>query len=423
VGNRTAKDSVTYTINTVNEVTALSDGTSFTYDSNGNRTQKTKGTDTWVYTYDYANRLTEEEKNSTTEGEYNYDGDGKRIQVTENNVTTTYIYSGLNVLYEENTTGSSTSIYGPTGRIAKRTTINQQSNTYYYHTDHTSSTRLVTDGNKNIVTAVTYHPFGNPCTQEGSEDYLFTGKEKDVTGLYYYGARYYDPELGRFLTRDSLKGSTANPQSLNRYTYCLNNSLKYVDPTGLWFALADEEEDPPSHAGEEEHGEEDIINPDEPISTADGGFITIETPIQWEEEENGTAVGTAVGYQQPPLARGQYTHGLVIFYKEGDDIVDYVFIPFGKPLGEKGIEEIDDFLEKHEIDLNTFNKSREDLESYCEMREKFLNDLALIEAAAGLIPGLGTLYGLGSIKDTLLARKWGKWAENLDQLCNVFMGW
>ena len=49
-GNRTSKDSATYTINTVNEVTALSDGTSFTYDSNSNRTQKTKGTDTFVST-------------------------------------------------------------------------------------------------------------------------------------------------------------------------------------------------------------------------------------------------------------------------------------------------------------------------------------------------------------------------------------
>jgi len=95
VGNRISKDSVTYTINTVNEVTALSDGTSFTYDSNGNRTQKTKGSDTWVYTYDYANRLTKVEKNSATLGEYIYDGDGKRIQVTENSETTTYIYFGL----------------------------------------------------------------------------------------------------------------------------------------------------------------------------------------------------------------------------------------------------------------------------------------------------------------------------------------
>ncbi|MBU7027823.1 MAG: hypothetical protein HXS48_12880, partial [Theionarchaea archaeon] len=233
MGNRTAKDSVTYTVNIVNEVTALSDSTTFTYDANGNRTQKTKGSDTWVYTHDYANRLTKVEKNSATLGEYVYDGEGRRIQVTENGTTTTYIYSGLNVLYEENSTGTATYIYGPRGRLAKRTTINQESNTFYYHSDHLGSTRLVTDDSGNIVSAVTYRPFGEVYSEEGSEDYLFNGKERDATGLYYYGARYYDPEIGRFITRDPLGGVTLKPQSLNRYTYCVNNPLKYVDPTGL----------------------------------------------------------------------------------------------------------------------------------------------------------------------------------------------
>jgi RHS repeat-associated protein len=230
-GNRTSKDSVTYTTNTVNEVTALSDGTSFTYDDNGNRTQKTKGTETWAYTYDFADRLTKVEKNSAILGEYIYDGDGKRLQVTENNVTTTYIYSGLSVLHEENTIGTADYIYGPKGLLTKRTTVNQESNTFYCHADHLGSNRLVTDENKNIVAAVTYHPFGESCVEEGSEHYLFTGKEKDTTGLYYYGARYYDPEVGRFLTRDPLKGELPKPQRLNRYTYCQNNPLKLID---LW---------------------------------------------------------------------------------------------------------------------------------------------------------------------------------------------
>ncbi len=231
-GNRTAKDGVTYTINTVNEVTALSDGTSFTYDSNGNRTQKTKGTDTWTYTYDHANRLTKVEENSSTVGEYVYNGDGWRIQVTESSVTTTYTYSGLNVLYEENSAGIATYIYGPEGRLAKRTTVNQETNTFYYHNDHLGSTRLVTDDSRNIISAVTYHPFGESSTEEGSEDNLFTGKERDSTDLYYYGARYYDPRTGRFLTRDIARGNYKSPQSLNRYSYCRSNPLSYLDPDG-----------------------------------------------------------------------------------------------------------------------------------------------------------------------------------------------
>jgi RHS repeat-associated protein len=216
----------------VNEVTALSDGTSFTYDDNGNRTQKTKGSDTWDYTYDYANRLTKVEENQSTLGEYVYTGNGKRIQATENSVTTTYIYIGNDVFYEENTTGTAAYIYGPTGRIAKRTTINQQSNTYFYHTDHLDSTRLITDTSKTIIAAVTYHPFGATSTDEGSEHMLYTGKEEDTTGLHYYNARYYDSDLGRFISRDILPRDIESPQSLNRYTYCLNNPMKYIDPDG-----------------------------------------------------------------------------------------------------------------------------------------------------------------------------------------------
>jgi RHS repeat-associated protein len=65
-----------------------------------------------------------------------------------------------------------------------------------------------------------------------TEKYKYTGKEKDITGLYYYGARYYDPTIGRFITRDPVKGNIMNPQTLNPYVYCLNNPLKYIDPDG-----------------------------------------------------------------------------------------------------------------------------------------------------------------------------------------------
>jgi RHS repeat-associated protein len=243
VGNRTSKDSVTYTVNTVNEVTALSDGTSFTYDANGNRTQKTKGTDTRVYTYDYANRLTKVEENTSILGEYVYDGEGKRLQVTENSTTTTYQYMGFDVLYEENTTGTAARIYSPQGPLARRTATNGESHTFYYHPDNCGSTRLATDEYGNIVSTVTYHPFGEINTRVGSEDYFFTGKEKDSTGLLYYGARYYDPEVGRFLTRDPVKGQLTDPQTLNAYSYCLGNPLKYVDPDGRDPIFCDEKED------------------------------------------------------------------------------------------------------------------------------------------------------------------------------------
>jgi len=99
------------------------------------------------------------------------------------------------------------------------------------------STRLVTDENKDIVSALTYHPFGELAAQEGSEEHLFTGKKQDATGLYYYGARYYDPKVGRFITRDQTGLQITNPRTLNRYTYCANNPVKYIDPNGLDYFL------------------------------------------------------------------------------------------------------------------------------------------------------------------------------------------
>lgn len=65
---------------------------------------------------------------------------------------------------------------------------------------------------------------------------MFTGKELDDTGLYYYGARYYDSEVGRFITRDTWPGEIRDPQSLNGYIYCKNNPVKYIDQWGN-FAL------------------------------------------------------------------------------------------------------------------------------------------------------------------------------------------
>lgn len=63
--------------------------------------------------------------------------------------------------------------------------------------------------------------------------FLYTGKEKDSdTGLYYYGAQYYDPYLRHFTQPDSLIPDVYNPQSLNRYSYVLNNPYKYVDEEG-----------------------------------------------------------------------------------------------------------------------------------------------------------------------------------------------
>ena len=65
--------------------------------------------------------------------------------------------------------------------------------------------------------------------------YRYTGQLTDYgTGLYWYRSRWYDPYIGRFLQPDTIVPQPGNPQSLNRYTYVLNNPLRYRDPTGRW---------------------------------------------------------------------------------------------------------------------------------------------------------------------------------------------
>ena len=68
---------------------------------------------------------------------------------------------------------------------------------------------------------------GTPAT-----DKLFTGQRLDGTGLYYFHARYYDAQLGRFISPDTVVPNWTDPQSFNRYSYCRNNPLKYIDPSG-----------------------------------------------------------------------------------------------------------------------------------------------------------------------------------------------
>jgi RHS repeat-associated protein len=60
----------------------------------------------------------------------------------------------------------------------------------------------------------------------------FTGQREDATiGLYFYNARYYDPVIGRFTQADTIVPEPGNPGSLNRYSYALNNPMRFADPS------------------------------------------------------------------------------------------------------------------------------------------------------------------------------------------------
>lgn len=105
----------------------------------------------------------------------------------------------------------------------------------YIHSDHLGGTSVTTDANGGNVKQQAYYPFGGvrPNGDTLGTDYGFTGQKLDASdGLMYYNVRYYSAFLGRFTQPDTIVPNLYNPQSLNRYSYVLNNPLRYSDPSG-----------------------------------------------------------------------------------------------------------------------------------------------------------------------------------------------
>ncbi|MGB3058500.1 MAG: RHS repeat-associated core domain-containing protein, partial [Anaerolineae bacterium] len=86
------------------------------------------------------------------------------------------------------------------------------------------------------LSEIRYKPWGESRYTFGATptQRRFTGQVLDEVagGLYFYNARYYDPAVGRFTQADTLVPQPQNPQSLNRYSYALNNSVRFSDPSG-----------------------------------------------------------------------------------------------------------------------------------------------------------------------------------------------
>lgn len=109
---------------------------------------------------------------------------------------------------------------------------------YAYICDGLGSVRFVLkngtkDAPNTVYSVTTYKPFGGAIGASGSDrKFAYAGEIQDPTGLVYLGARYYEPELGRFVSLDPLLGSLSSPQTTNRYVYCANNPETCTDPSG-----------------------------------------------------------------------------------------------------------------------------------------------------------------------------------------------
>ena len=186
-------------------------------------------------------------------------GDGlqreKSVLKNGNNVVNTTFFISKDCEYEKTPTNSRfiDYIYAD-GRIVAlhvhNTTVNADS-LYYVQTDLLGSWDRIVDGNKNIVQSSHFDPWGNRMSptdwadrEDGSEFSFhrgFTGHEHyDRFGIINMNARLYDPILGRFFSPDPQVQDPFSTQGLNRYSYCGNNPVMYIDKDGevAWFIIA-----------------------------------------------------------------------------------------------------------------------------------------------------------------------------------------
>ena len=204
----------------------------YAYDSSGNMTNDGLNT----IAYDAENRAVSS-SGSLGSGSYTYDGKGLRIKKISGSTTTIYIFSGPKVIAEYDNGAAVTApsreyIYSGGALLAKI----DSTGTKYYHQDRLSN-RLVTDSNGNTVAQLGHYPFGESWYNATNDKLSFTSYERDSeSGNDYSMARFDVSRIGRFLTPDPIAGNTADPQTLNRYSYTHNDPINLTDPSGMFIA-------------------------------------------------------------------------------------------------------------------------------------------------------------------------------------------
>lgn len=226
-GNITAAPNDSFLYDTNNRLVAFN-GNAVSYDLDGNMLS-----DGVVdYSYDSANRLVA--ANGHT---YTYNAEDVRIRNLCDEEDTTYAYNTncrLSQLLVKTTNGVVTKyVYGH-GLIGE-----EVGNTFKtYHFDCRGSTVAITDASGNITDTFAYDTYGKMISRTGTSQIIFgyNGRDGVVTdgnGLIYMRARYYAPDMRRFVNADIIRGKISNAITLNRFTYANGNPVSLVDPFGL----------------------------------------------------------------------------------------------------------------------------------------------------------------------------------------------
>ncbi|PRX38679.1 RHS repeat-associated protein [Planifilum fimeticola] len=155
--------------------------------------------------------------------------------MTTSSGTITFHYDqNDNVVYEtdENNRIVASYTYGPNNEPVSMT---RDGKTYYYQTNYRGDVLALTDSSGNVVATYEYDAFGRLLKETGTVEnpYRYAGYRYDKeTGLYYLQNRYYNPETGRFLSRDLAEEDEFEPITFNKYTYANNNPVMMVDSDG-----------------------------------------------------------------------------------------------------------------------------------------------------------------------------------------------
>ena len=213
------------TYDPANELTTWA-GIAISTDANGNITSNPGYGNNGQYSWDARNHLV---SIGTNVAIFTYDAFGRRVSKSVAGVPTNFLYDGITPIQEQSGTSPSANLLaGGNDEYFART---DSTGTHSYVRDALGSTLWLADGNGVPQTWYGYLPFGGTLSQgnTSANSFQYTGRENDGIGLYYNRARYYDPQLQRFVSEDPI-GLNGGP---NFYAYAGNGPTNFSDISGL----------------------------------------------------------------------------------------------------------------------------------------------------------------------------------------------
>lgn len=228
VGNRTDLGAV---IGTGNRLTSFN-GYTMTYDNDGNLLSKSKSGFSQTFTWNSLGQLTQVVTNGVTTT-FGYDGWGRRVRKATGATVTRYVWAGDQVIAERDGSGNLIRQYAYYPGMDNPAVVTKADGTrYYYVTEQPGQVAGVLNANGTLADSYEYTPWGEPITTSQAYDQPLRYMARDYdaeTGLYYVRARYYDPQVGRFISEDPAGFNGA----LNLYAFAALDPTKQRDPSGL----------------------------------------------------------------------------------------------------------------------------------------------------------------------------------------------